>query len=213
MPLAALGRRLLAALGIALALAAADGLVPCFAAETPAAPQIEPRLKALVDRHLRSDPDYVPGDILSRSNVEPILGELIERGISPSHDNDGLYNEYLRDDDYLVEQLRSPEGRRFMRKIQTLPGAYDRLERFARHPKGRLWIRQLIAAENGPELFAEMISEAGLKQAAEAMGDDEQSRNLNRPTGRVHTEAQLLARLQRSLMSQSRAARDDDGDK
>lgn len=196
-------RRLFSAgLGLTTALLVAA----CPAAESSPETKVDPRLKAIVDRHLRIDPNYRPGDLITRGNVESIFGELIELGVQPVDNTDGQYAGFLRDGDYLAQSLRSPQGRPFMRKVAAIPGAYDFLERLAWTPTGRSWIGQLIAAENGDELFAGLITAEGRKKVAEALGAGPQAENLGLPTGHVHTEAELLARLQRSLEAQARRA-------
>jgi hypothetical protein len=178
--------------------------LPSFGDDAAPTVAVHPRLKALVERHLRADPDYVSGDLLTRADVEPIFNELIELGIPPSTGDDGLYNPYLRDDDYLATLLRSPQGRALMREVAVLRGAYDFLERLSWLPAGRSWLRQLAADPNGAKLVADMMTEDGLKKIADAVGNNADARNLSLPTGRVHTEAELLVRLQRMLESQSR---------
>lgn len=194
------GLRRVLSVGIAWGIAAATvAPLPCSAAE----PTVDPRLKALVEKHLRRDPSYAPGDILSRGNVEPIFNELLELGLQPADGNEGAYTPFLRDGDYLVQVLRSPRGRALMRNVNRLPEVYDRLERMSWTTVGRSWIEQLVAAENGDELLTNMLSESGLPTVEEQLAADPRGRNFRLPTGRVHTEAQLLARLQHVLESQA----------
>jgi len=194
-----LGRFFLAGAAMGIVAAAIVAPLPCSAAE----PTVDPRLKALVDKHLRRDPNYAPGDILSRGNVEPIFNELLELGLQPATGNEGAYSPFLRDGDYLVQTLRSPRGRVLMRKVSGLPEVYDRLERMSWTAVGRSWIEQLVAAENGAELLAGMLTEEGLQSVELQLAADERGRNFRLPTGRVHTETQLLARLQLALESQA----------
>lgn len=189
--------------GLALALAA-PFVSPGSAADSKADTAVDPRLRAIVEKHLRTDPNYRPGDLLTRGNVEPIFNELIELGAPPTDDPEGLYSVFLRDGDYLAQTLRLPQGRVFMRRIADVSGAYDFLERLSRTPTGRSWIEQLVAAENGAELLADLLTDEGLRKAAEALGPGPGSDHLGLPTGRIHTEAELLVRLQRNLEAQTR---------
>jgi hypothetical protein len=186
-------RRLVLAGFVCVALENAAGR--CSAAEQQAAPP----LQALIDKHLRRDPNYRPGDLISRGNVEAIFSELQQLGVIPLDTRDGLYKDYLRDDSVLVLMLRTAEGRALMRKVSGLPGAYDRLERLSWLPTGQAWLRELIAKQDGDKVFAQMLTEAGMKHVAELLADDPRGQNFALPTGHVHTEADLLERLNRML--------------
>lgn len=191
-------RSLIAAVAICCGFESARSI----AADTTDSIQVDPRLKALVERHLRSRPGYQTGDLLSRSDVEPVFNELLELGVQPSREGESLYRDYLRNDAPLVQLLESPEGRKFMRKVNQIPDAYDRLERLSWSPVGLSWLKQLVEADNGDKLFSEMLTEDGMKKVAETLKDDPSGQNLHLPTGHVYTEAELLARLHRAIASQ-----------
>ncbi len=179
--------------GAALAFLVGSAALPCPAAD----PKLQAQLQALVAKHLRQTPDYLPGDLLSRSQVEPIFSELIKLGLQSPQQTEGMYSRFLRDGEYLVQLLRSPQGRVFMRKVAAIPEAYDRLERLAWQPVGRTWLQELVAAENGDKLFAALTTEEGIKKVAESLSADASGKNFGLPTGRVHTEAELIAHLAR----------------
>ena len=153
-------------------------------------------VKAIVQRHLSSNPSYRRGDLVTREDVEPIFNDLLKLGIKPFDQQEELYDSFVPADSLLVQVLRTPQGRTFMRKASQSPGAFDRLERLAWIPQGQVLLQQMIASPNGPEQFQRLSSPAGLQLMAKQLGDDPRGRNFSLPTGHIHTEDQLLARLQ-----------------
>lgn len=165
----------------------------CRAAEKLSAAEIKP----LVDRHLSRNPNYRPGDLICRSDVEPIFNELIERGINPVDNQEELYDSFLPDESRLVRTLRSQAGTAFMRQVNRLPGAYDRLERLSWSASGRDMLDELVAADNGAQLFERMMTPEGTEAIEKMLAADPRGRNWRLPTGHIHTEAQLIRRLEK----------------
>jgi hypothetical protein len=183
----------------------------CSAAETqPAEVKIDPQVQALMDKHLRLDPTYSPGDLLTRYNVEPIYNEIIARGMKPSDDAESTYTAILRDEHPLALQLRSPEGRALMKKIGNKPLAYDRLERLSWLPGGHDWVKQLIASPDGAEMIERLFSDDGIAAMEKKFADHPSGRNFGLPTGRIYTEAalgaQLTAALRKQLLNDEKSA-------
>ncbi len=176
----------------------------------PADAKIDPQVQALMDKHLRLDPTYSPGDLLTRYNVEPIYNEIVARGMKPSGDPESAYTPILRDDHPLAQQLRSPEGRALMKKIGNKPLAYDRLERLSWLPGGQEWAKQLIASPDGAEMFDRLFSDDGIAAMEKKFADHPSGRNFGLPTGRIYTEAalgaQLTAALRKQLLNDEKSA-------
>lgn len=182
---------------ILLALFAAAGIAstaPSHAAE-PASNAI----REIVRKHFQSNPEYRTGDLICRTEVEPIIDELITMGIKNPQDVEDLYDAFLMPNDYVVRTLHSPQGRQFMRKVSTLPGVYDRLERLSWTAAGREILDQLVASSEGPQKFQALLTPEGMENLAKKLANDPRGRNFHLPTGHVQTEAQLLEHLQRKL--------------
>ena len=64
-------------------------------------------------------------------------------------------------DDFLVQQLRTRAGKKFMRRIAADPNAYDRLDRLSRMPHGQQTIRDLIKGPGGENLIDYMTKTPG----------------------------------------------------
>lgn len=165
------------------------------AAEVPTMTEV----KAIVRKHLQSNSDYVPGDLISRKDVEPIFDELVELGVPLSEGQEELYDDFVPDNSPLVRSLRTPEGRKFMQKIKSLPEVYDRLERLFWNPKGRELIEQLIDDPKGPAILQVMLEPAGKAAIAKYLNDDPSGKNFSIPTGHIHTANELLKRLETVL--------------
>jgi len=172
----------------ALTLAAAS---PAGAAEKLTFPQI----RAIVEKNLKANPRYRPGDLIVRCDVEPIFNELISLGFVPA-DTEELYDAFLPDMAPLIQQLRSDAGRKFMLEIRGIEGAYDRLERLSWLPGGHAALGQLIRAEDGVEKLRVLTTPSGTAAIRKQFPDDPRARNFDKPTGHIHTAEALLEHLE-----------------
>jgi len=166
------------------------------AAESPGRPK-KAELKAVIEAHLSKKVDFKANDLLCLTDVEPILLELMERGITPLGSREELYEPFLTERDFLVQVFRSTAGKAFMRQVNQIPGAYDRLERLSWLPEGKEMIEQLIADPAGAETFKRLISPEGIKALEPRLASHPRGRNFSKPSGHIHTAAQLLSRLEK----------------
>lgn len=151
-------------------------------------------IETLVSTHLRENALYLPGDLISQSDVEPIFNALIAAGHG-SPDIEGLYDSFLPDRDPFVKTMRTPQGRMFMRSVAKLPGAYDRLERLSWSAAGRALLVDLISSADGKKAFEHMLTEDGLKVVETMLAKDPRGENFRLPTGKVHTANELIDHL------------------
>lgn len=166
--------------------------LPCPAAESA----VQPQLQALIDKYLRRDPNYKPGDLITRGNVEPIFNDLVDAGFVMVDNSEELYDVFLPDGAFLAQFARGA-GRDFIRQVWQLPDAYDRLERLSWSKTGQAWLQQLAASKEGPELFKQLLTEKGLAAMEEQLKGDGRARNFRLPTGHIRNEKELLVRLER----------------
>jgi len=175
---------------------AAFGVSDLSAAEPK--PLSRAQIRQLVASHLKSNPEYVAGDLITQGDVEPIFNTLIEQGRPPA-DNESLYDAFLPERDLLAKSLRTPEGRRFMRAVARLPNVFDRLERLSWSETGRRMLRELIASPEGPAMLEKMLTPEGIALIEESLKNDPRGGNFQLPTGKVHTADQLIDRLEEQL--------------
>ena len=117
-------------------------------------------LKKAVLRYFQAQPDYHDGDLLTQDKVEPLLAQLRQMGL-PLSDGKEILADVHAKDDFLAEQLRTPNGRKFMRRISGYPDGYDRLDRLARLPHGQQTIRDLIRGPDGYKMIEYMTTTPG----------------------------------------------------
>jgi hypothetical protein len=180
-------------LGTAAAMAA-DKATPGAKAK-PVPPMSE--IKQAVLRHFQTMPDYQPGDLITRDNVEPLLRQLQRMGL-PLPDGKKILGRVPTKDEFLASQLSSPEGRRFMRRISGYKDAYDRLDRLSRLPHGEQTIRDLIRGPGGEKMIEYMTTTPGGKVLGDQLSNAPGGENFNAETGRIYTVDLLLRQLEKS---------------
>lgn len=137
---------------------------------------------------------YQPNDILSRNDVTRVLKALAELGWDVAEKKQ-ILNATLGDSDFLVRQLRSKNGVRFMRKLSGTKGTYARLDQLRRLKYGNRRIRELIENPGGHTLILYMTSTKGGKNLNRQLRRTSNGKNFGKPTGRIYKGADLLEAL------------------
>ncbi|MEN6406431.1 MAG: hypothetical protein ABFC77_08165, partial [Thermoguttaceae bacterium] len=148
-----------------------------------------------VSRHFSSLTDYQANDLLHREMVKPLLDRLCEQGFLKRTDATRILDKVPTKDEFLVDQLATPNGRAFMRRVSVYPGAYDRLDRLSRMAHGRQTVRDLIRGPDGEKMIEYMTQSPGGRNLGKMLSRDPGAGQFNAPTGRIYTEAMLLAEL------------------
>src|SRR5262245_44967968 len=102
----------------------------------------------IVQRRLASWPDYRPGDLISRSQVQPIFADLKSAGWTV-RDQTEILKLVPADDDWFVRELRTSGGQAFMRQSAGFPLAYDRIDRLRNMIMGHQHVKAIIAGPDG----------------------------------------------------------------
>ena len=145
--------------------------------------------------HFESEPDYVDGDLISRSQVEPLIEQFQDMGWTV-FDRDEILAEIPEDEDYIVRKFSTEKGRRFMRAIAKYPKAYDRLDRLQRIPRGRKLIHEMIHAKGGRKIMKHLTTADGDKNLRMVVGRVPRGFKFKVPTGRILTVKRFLERLE-----------------
>jgi hypothetical protein len=192
---------------IAVVLTAVAAMAATPAVDPPPAKPIPPfaEVRQTVLKYFETRPDYRPGDLIRKSDVEPLLAQLHKKGL-PLPDAKQILEKVPAKGEFLVEQLSTPNGRRFMRRIAAYPNAYDRLERLSRLPLGEQTVCSLIRGPGGEKLIEYMTTSKGGIGLGKQLSADPGGANFNDPTGRIYTVQLLLARLQQSHAAALKAA-------
>jgi hypothetical protein len=170
-------------------------------------------VEEIVLRRFALLPDYRPGDIIARSEVEPLFAQLEGVGWKVA-DRQDILRRVPADNDYLVQKLRTSRGRQFMRRIANYPNAYDRLDRLSWLPHGRQTVHDLIYKTGGEEMIKYLTTASGGSELGKMLSNSPKGADFNKPTGRSYTAKLLLARLKTSYAAaQEAASREESGEK
>ncbi len=164
-------------------------------------------VKKLVEKTLSSDRHYRSGDLLSQSQTAGVLAQLKSSGWEVTQSRE-LLARVPSDEEFLVRELRTPKGLVMMRQIAGLKDGFDRIDRLSRIPNGPQLIAQLIEGPDGYKLIAYLTETRGGKELGQMLDRTPSEGNFNEPTGRIYTEKQLLAELQRLHTAEKKKSSD-----
>ena len=187
-------------LGVAPALAA-----PTIGAASTGKP-IPPfdQVKKSVLQYFEKIPNYRARDLITQKEVAPLLNQLQKEGLPL--DAKKILKKVPAEGEFLVNQLSTPKGRRFMRRVAAYPDAYDRLDRLSRLPQGRQTVRMLVGDPHGERMIEYMTTSKGGKELGKMLSKGPGGANFNAPTGRLYTASLLLDELQKSRAAAVKAA-------
>lgn len=167
------------------------------------------KVKVLIEHHFASLPEYAPGDLIHRGQVEKLVGRLAAAGWKVS-DAKPLLKRVLAQNDYLVRLLYSGGGQRFMRKVANYPTIYSRLDRVAGESGGEALLRDLVRLPDGHK-YAHVKRPRGVPGLTDFLPKRRTSRgrrvkNYDKPTRKVYTVKQLLAELRQIYTEDAKKA-------
>lgn len=157
------------------------------------------QVEGRIDEHFKklAETGYRPGDLLSRRSVEPLFGSLAKAGWKV-RDREAIVAQLTPDDDLLVRQFGTPQGREFMRKIAGNTDNFAHLHRLAETANGTRQVRDLMKLPNGPDVLAALVSSPQGQDISRRIAAGPRTRNFNKPTGRIYVQPQLIVRLRES---------------
>src|SRR6185295_4546648 len=100
---------------------------------------------------------------------------------------------------FLVRELSTQNGKRFMRKVASHSGAYVRLDRLSTIPRGQTLIHDLIRQKDGDKMIEYLSTTKGGKNMGGMMAQARGGVDLNTPTGRIYTSEDLVAALKGAI--------------
>lgn len=159
--------------------------------------------KAVAD-HFKTLPNYQPGDIITRSQVEPLLKRTELFGWLGA-ERETILAQFPLDGDFLVTQLRTPAGRELLKKIEAYPDGIDRLDRWSRMNHGHKTVQSLIRLPVAEKLIEFMATKPGGTTLGNHEAKAPGGAHFNQPTGRIYTVEMLLARLKQSHRAKAAA--------
>jgi hypothetical protein len=163
------------------------------AAPRTATPDIGTVTRA-VEAYFASQPNYEPGDLITRSQIADVLATLDNAG-APVPNAEKIAQRGLDDSSFVVRELSTPAGRKFMRKLAQNPGTFAHLDRLSTIPRGETLIRDLLRDKGGDKLIEYLATTKGGHKMGRMMAAVPEGGDLNKPTGRIYTVADLVAAL------------------
>lgn len=150
----------------------------------------------VIDAYFAQIRGHHAGCLITQSQVEPLWKVLakIQWNI-PEADRDDLMSLIPTEKEFLVRQLYTANGRKFMRKVAVkYPEIYDRLDSLSRtNGGGKPAVSGLIAAPDAELTVKYMFSKDGKRSWAAMLPE---RGKFDKPTGRIYTAEELKIRLQ-----------------
>lgn len=166
-------------------------VLPFFAATTAcgAVPTIQD-VQKLFESHLAAKPGYHPGDLITQSDVAPVLRRLEQLGFSIRQKQQGV-EPLLPEGHPLVQLLRTPAGTKLMRRMQPYGVAYDRMERLLHFRAGQEIVMKIIETQNIEAVAALCTTETADRLEVQFVTEPS-CRNFSSLSGRAYTLEQYL---------------------
>lgn len=190
-------RRALLAWGLALIASTAAAAPPTAAPKTARPVPSWKQVAQTVDAFFARDPQRQPLDLITRSEAAPLFDQLAKQGWQVA-DRKELLARVPGDNDFIVKQLRSKQGRQFMREFSRYPGGYDSLDRLSRLPQGKSTVERLIKGPDGYKLLEYMDTTQGGLNFEKQLARTPKGKGFPEPTGRIYTVGELKSALKKS---------------
>jgi hypothetical protein len=172
--------------------------------KTVAAPQASPpdfpTIAHAIESWFAAQEDYQPGDIITRAQVEIVLKKLDDAGVHVP-DARAITELALANDSFMVRELTTANGRKFMRKLARNPGTFGRLDRLSALPRGEKIISDLVREKDGDKMIEYLATTKGGQKMGGMMAGVSGGADLNKPTGRIYTLSDFETALQQSLVN------------
>lgn len=167
------------------------------AAPGPSSPPPFDKVIRALTNFFESIPDFQRADLLNQDQVTKALAAVADVGWEPA-DSSEIIDRALPANSFLVGELATPDGKRFMRKIAKNPGTYSRLDRLSRLNQGQQVVSQLIGDVGGDVMITYLATTNSGHNMGKMLAATPGGTDLNLPTGRIYTADDLLAALKKS---------------
>lgn len=167
------------------------------------------QLRKVVDKYFAEQRGRSATDVLTSSEARATLDLLTKAGWKPK-DSAKLQARVLGDGDFLVRELKSKEGRKFLAATSSEGLVYDRLDRLTKYSGGDRLVTSIINLPNGPA-FMRPKPTPGFGTLMdllpkEASGKTPVDPQFNKPTGKIYTAAQWIKELESAYQAESKSA-------
>jgi hypothetical protein len=156
------------------------------------------------EKHFSTLKKYRKGDLLSQGDVEPVFAELEKLGWKVA-DREQIIKLVPGDRELMVRMLRTEDGRTFMRDIERFKGGYDRVDHLSRLSDAETLLWRLTSGPDGYKMIDYMTETPYGANMGEMLSQAPNGKGFNKPTGRIYTATQFIARLKQSYASADKA--------
>jgi hypothetical protein len=164
-----------------------------------------PQVSQAIDRYYAKDKSRQPLDIITQSQTSPVFAELQKLGWKVA-DRDALLARVPADNDFIVKQLRSKQGKEFMREFTRYPDGYDKLDQLARLPQGKANVEALVKGPDGYKLLQYMTTTKGGANLQKQLSNAPKGKGFTNETGRIYTVEALKQELKKSYARDAQPA-------
>jgi hypothetical protein len=154
---------------------------------------------AAVEKYFATVAGYQSGDLISQSQIAGALKQVEDAGFKAPNAGQ-IIKLGLPDNSFLVREFSTPTGRQFIRKTGRYAGGYARLDRLGSISDGQKTIRQLMRDKDGDKFIEYLATTKGGHNLGSMIGGARHGVDLNKPTGRIYTAADLIAVLKKSVI-------------
>jgi hypothetical protein len=168
------------------------GAAPGSGATKPAPTANE--VQTAVKQYFARLPGYQAGDLIDRSQAAAMFADFQRRGWIVQQ-GEVLLQQVPSPDGFLARELRTPQGKAFMRRIVRIPQCYDRVDRLSQLIRGEQTVRDLIRGPDGYKMIEYLGTSQGGKQLGRMLSSAPNGTNFNQPTGRIYTAEALASKL------------------
>jgi hypothetical protein len=162
--------------------------------KTQSLPKFE-KIEAAVWQYFQSQPNFQASMLITKEQVEPLLGGLARMGFNLPEPK-SILDKLPAGNEFLVTELYSPAGLKFMQGIAKYPDAYDRMDRLTHLPHGKQTVHDLINGPGGYRMIKYMTTAPAGKNVGKLLSQSPGETDFNKPTGRIYTVPMLLAQLE-----------------
>lgn len=166
-------------------------------------------LRKGVEKYFAEQRGRQPTDILVSSEARATIELMAKAGWKPK-ESEKLLARVSGDGDFLVRELKTKEGRKFLAATSSEANVYDRLDKLTKHSGGDRLVSSVIRLPNGPS-FMRPKPTPGFGTLMDllpkgASGKTPIDPEFNKPTGKIYTSTAWIKELEAAYVEESKPA-------
>ncbi|MEM8681009.1 MAG: hypothetical protein AAGF97_16820 [Planctomycetota bacterium] len=154
-------------------------------------------VEAYVESQFPTTVNYKPGDLITKSEVAPVLSGLSSIGWNVQRP-DLILDLVLDDNDYLVKELRTRKGKKLYDKVAKYPGVLSHLDRMRDMHGGKKTLEVFVQkTPNNADIIKTLVTTKRGKRFAKDVAKYPNGKDFNKPTDRIYRVQELLISLRK----------------